>query len=237
MDERFAYLEEWAERAVGIERNFSLALIGSKEGAISLARGGIPMLGRMVEAAEHNFSEALAVRQMTLEAVCRAIVEESHSLASGIISDQLSKDNRIVSENQLKHTLARLKQDAESRVSRYQLDMKRIAIVARSMRDDNKWDVSAALLRARESVEKTSTLSRDALGRKQLTARYTKLLVRGLGLSTLTDSVVMSSAATKFDVFDFDGTWVRSLDGVDYETHRETLFHPQATRYLALLRK
>ena len=100
------------------------------------------------------------------------------------------------------------------------------------MRDDNDWDASASLLRSRESVDIRSQQSLDALGKKQLTERFSRLLVRGLGVCSLTDSVMAMSAGDQFSVISFDGQVVRFITRDDYEELRESLFHPQCNRYL-----
>ncbi|BBI61677.1 hypothetical protein [Vreelandella sulfidaeris] len=232
MDERFDFLDEWSNYSVSFERMFADALLGSRDEAFSQAKARHTALKTMVEEADSHFDNALTVRQNAMLMVCRSIAALSVGLAEEILKAPISEEARQLVDRHIAFTADRLHRDAESRVEQFRLDMKRIALVARSMRDENAWDASAALLRARESVEITSSISRDALGRRQHTERFTKLLVRGLGIAILTDTVLVSSDAEAFAVIDFDGNAVRVIERADYEIGRVSLFHPQATRYL-----
>lgn len=232
MDERFAYLDDWAERAAGIERNFVHAVIGSKEGAIFRARSAALPYRRMIEQATQGFDEALSLRNTILKAICEDIANESIAVAENLVMQTSSQEVRDLAARHVSFVVDRLHRDGERRIDQYQLDIKRIALIARSMRDDNSWDASSALLRARESVDLRSQQSVDTLGRKQLTERFSKLLIRGLGVSCLVDAVVMISDAETFDVMTFEGNLVKQIDLEAFELEREHLFHPQSKRYL-----
>lgn len=232
MDERFAYLDDWAERAASIERNFIHAMMGSKEGAISRARNAALPYKRMIERANDGFVEAMSLRNTILKAICVDIANESVAVAESLVMETASQEVRDLANRHVRFVVERLERDGERRVEQYQLDMKRIALIARSMRDDNSWDASSSLLRARESVDLRSQQSMDTLGRKQLTERFSKLMVRGLGVSCLVDAVVMISGAERFDVMTFDNNLVRQLAFDEFEVEREHLFHPQCNRYL-----
>lgn len=232
MDEAFAYLDEWSEHAAGIERNFARSLIGSKEGAITQARSRTATLAGMIKIAAAGFQESANQRTATLDVICKAIADESLVTAMNLTSMTPSEEVKDMVRRHVTFSMNRLVTDAAHRIELHQLNMKRIALLARSMRDDNKWDASAALLRARESVGSRSSVSVDRTGRKQHTERYTKLTVRGLGVSCLTDSIVMISGAALFDVKTFSGDFVERLAVEDYESARVRLFHPQSERYL-----
>lgn len=233
MDERFAYLNELSEKAANVEKTFAASLYGSKEGAISDARRRInPSLAVMLDESSDGFNNALDQRQDVMRMICDAIVSHSLSEATRITGKLADDDTTALARHHLRFVMDRLRRDAETRITGFQLDMKRIAILTRSMRDKQSWDSSASLLRARESVDNSSRVSVDSIGRKQRTQRYTRLLVRGLGLSVLVDSVVALSDRDSFKVMTFQGEHVSFLSRDLYPEYRERYFHPQAERYL-----
>lgn len=233
MASRFDYLDAMADKAVEAERTFERALLGSKEGAIATARSRNQLfLSRMNEQAREGFEQALEPRRLMLSLICQDIAATSLSMASAI-TDRVADDSvQSMVEDHVSFTLERLDSDAQHRIGRHQLDMKRISILARSMRDRNAWDTSATLLRARESVDQRSAVSTDSIGRKQRTERYTRLFVRGLGLAVLVDSVVAMSRASRYRVMTFEGEALDEITIHDFEALRESLFHPQSRRYL-----
>lgn len=237
MDDTFVYLDRLSQLAVSIERNFANALIGSKDGAIYQARNASLSYGQMIGQAGQGYQEALVVRNGTLLDICNNIAGQSLELAKQITQVEGSSEVNDLLSRHIAFTQERLERDGERKVAQYQLDIKRIAIIARSMRDDNDWDASAALLRSRESVDIRSQQSLDVLGRKQLTERFTKLMVRGLGISCLVDSIVAMAPDTSFMVVGFDGLEQKIIDRNDYQEQRESLFHPQCGRYLRPLGK
>lgn len=233
MVSRFAYLDELAARAESVERTFSHAVTGSKDGAIAIARGRASLsLANMLDESTRGFDDALYNRQMLMTLLCRDMVSQSLATASAIVGVMADDDTEALARHHLRFVLERLEADARNRVTQQQLDMKRIALLARSMRDSHSWDISATLLRARESVENRSRVSTDSIGRKQRTERFTRLLVRGLGVSILADAVVSMSTAESFSVLTFNGELVSRVDRDSYADVRESLFHPQAERYL-----
>ncbi len=232
MDETFDYLDQLSQSSIAIERNFINALIGSKDGAIYQARNALLSLGQMSGHANIGYQQALISRNAALLQVCNSIAQRSLEVAERLTEQTASDQTRDLIRRHIAFTQERLERDGERKVAQYKLDIKRIAIVARSMRDDNDWDASASLLRSRESVDIRSQQSLDALGKKQLTERFSRLLVRGLGVCSLTDSVMAMSAGDQFSVISFDGQVVRFITRDDYEELRESLFHPQCNRYL-----
>ena len=233
MDNRFAYLDTYAKKAVDAERAFHSSLIGSKEGAITSARRRPnPSMAQMLNDSSTGFHTALDQRSALLYAACSSVVALSLTEATRIVGSLMGDETTELSRYAMGFTLDRLRRDAESRVSQFQLDMKRISILSRSMRSEHAWDSSAALLRARESVDSKSSVSLDSIGRRQRTERFTRLLVRGLGLSVLVDSVVSASDREHFEVVTFEGEVVDVLHVDDYQDRRDDLFHPQARRFL-----
>lgn len=233
MASRFDYLDALSHRAVVVERSFSNGLVGAKDSAIDAARSlRQPFYSKMVEAADSGFEDALETRRVMMAAICQDIASRSLTLASAVTNRMAEDDVQGMVAEQVDHTLARLDSDATHRISQHQLNMKRIAILARSMRDRNAWDTSATLLRARESVENHSGVSLDSIGRKQRSERFARLFVRGLGMSSLVDSIVAMSGAEMFQVMTFEGEALQTLTVNDYESLRDSLFHPQASRYL-----
>lgn len=231
MDE-FAYLDQLAESAIEVERNFANALIGSKDGAITEARSSRIAISQMSNVSEVGFITALRLRSDALIGICDTMITESLARASKICNQDATPEAKEIALNHRSFVSDRLLSDGDRKVAQFRLDMKRIAIVARSMRDDNDWDASASLLRSRESVEKRKQLSTDANGKAQLTERYTKLLVRGLGVMCLADSVMAMSTTDRFEVVSFEGDVLGVIERVEYENLRESLFHPQCRRYL-----
>lgn len=228
----FSYLDQLANSAIEVERNFMNALIGSKDGAISQARSARIAIGQMTGVSDTGFLTALRLRNDELLGVCDSMISQSLTQASKISNQDLTMEANEIALHHRSFVYERLVSDGERKVAQLQLDMKRIAIIARSMRDDNDWDTSASLLRSRESVEKRKQLSTDANGKAQLTERYTKLLVRGLGVMCLADSVMAMSTTDRFEVVSFEGDVLGVIERVEYENLRESLFHPQCRRYL-----
>ena len=56
-------------------------------------------------------------------------------------------------------------------------------------------------------------------------------------MSSLVDSIVALSRAEVFQVMTFEGEALQTLTLNDYEALRDSLFHPQADRYLRPLCK
>lgn len=237
MDETFAYLDQLSQSSIAIERNFINALIGSKDGAIQQARNALLSLGQMSGQANTGYQQALIARNAALLQVCNEIAQRSLTAAEKLTEQTASDQTLDLIRRHIAFTQERLERDGERKVAQYQLDIKRIAIIARSIRDDNDWDASASLLRSRESVDIRSQQSLDVLGKKQLTERFTRLMVRGLGVCSLTDSVMAMSAADQFSVAGFDGQVIKVITRDDYEEQRESLFHPQCNRYLLPMSK
>ncbi|MFP3342687.1 hypothetical protein R0J87_09265 [Halomonas sp. SIMBA_159] len=233
----FSYLDQLANSAIEVERNFMNALIGSKDGAISQARSSRIAIGQMTGVSDTGFLTALRLRNDELLGICDSMISQSLSQASKISNQDVTMEANDIALHHRSFVYERLVSDGERKVAQLQLDMKRIAIIARSMRDDNDWDTSASLLRSRESVEKRKQLSTDANGKSQLTERFTKLLMRGLGVLCLADAVMAMSPTDSFEVVGFEGEVLTTIERGEYESVRDSLFHPQCRRYLRPLSK
>lgn len=236
MDEDFSYLDALAARAADIDHTFSQALIGSKEGAIQTTRTR-GLIGSMIGSASTEFERANQARAAAIQDIAVQITQLSITHAEHIAGLVAGSDISDVAERHLKFTLDRLDADARRRVETQNLNMRRISLLARSMRDANDWDMSSSLLRARESVDSNKSLSMDSRGYKSQSERFTKLHIRGLGVTVLIDLIVMMSDAQQFTVHGFDGEIQGVMERDEYEVNREQHFHPQARRYLVPVRK
>ncbi len=236
MDDHFSYLDALAIRAADIDHMFSQALTGSKEGAIHTSRQ-LGSVSSMVGAAASEFERANQARAAAIQDIAVQITQLSVTQAERITGIESDLEVRDVANRHLKFTLDRLDADARRRIEDHTLQMRRISLLARSMRDANSWEASSALLRARESVDNSQSVSLDSRGRKAQSERFTKLHIRGLGMTVMTDLIIMMSDAKRFTILGFDGETQGIMEREDYEMTREQHFHPQARRYLVPVSK
>ena len=235
MDDRLTLHDSYAEQARQLEQHFAFAVTGVKETAVQRARllGG---LTRMVDEVQRGLYLAADMRRNGYRQLIDRITKESPRTGAYFANQTYSNgfDGYFSYSAELAST--RLEQDVSNRIAQAVRDIRQIALMSRTMRDSRQWDRSAALLRARESVENRLSMSADRRGREQRTERFSALLVRGLSVGMMVDSTVLHGATDRYRLFSYDADDMGELSAAEFQEQRAEIFHPQSRRFLVPIR-
>jgi len=231
VDDRLALHDSYAEQARQLEQHFAFTVTGVKETAVQRARlmGG---LARMIDDVQSGLNLAADMRRKGYRQLVDEITSSSPRTGAYFAGSSYSHDFDGYFSFAAELATTRLEQDVSNRIAQVMRDIRQIALMSRSMRDNRRWDQSAALLRARESVENRLSISADRRGREQRTERFSALLVRGLSVGMMVDSTVLHGATDRYKLFSYDADDLGELTAAEFQERREEIFHPQSRRFL-----
>lgn len=231
MDERLALHDDYANQARQLEQHFAFSVTGVKETAVQRARlmGG---LSRMVDDVQRGLNLAADMRRKGYRQLIDEITVASPRTGAYFANQPYSSEFDGYFSYAAELVTTRLDQDVSNRIAQVVRDIRQIALMSRSMQNNRQWDRSAALLRARESVENRLSVSADRRGREQRTERFSALLVRGLSVAMMVDSTVLHGASDRYRLFSFDADDLGELTAAEFHERRGELFHPQSRRFL-----